>query len=143
MAAKFYKLRNFGDYTFYPNAIKPSLYSITKDVIESVARIIYDEAKELGKKTIDYDKVFKEAVKQNIVNDNIILCTIPKIILCNVEIDFTLKSADLIDVTEQIINEIRSSIDFKEIENFVRGHSAEEIADKYVSNIAYIEQFWW
>ena len=150
---KFYKLKSIKDYCLYCECVTTSLNILTKNIIETVAKIygykLDNEERPYVSKVIkelkgmsDEDILIK-AFNENIVGVTIVLPTIPKILLENIsDLSDTFNDDDYIDITETVINKIMESINIEEMKEFISTHTDEEVADRYCANEKYKDMFW-
>ena len=154
---KFFKLKSIDDAKFYCECVTTSLSIIRANVIEHLAvyysyklfedfaddgNYSHNRIKEI--KEMSDDDIMNEAFDYNVVGKSIVLPTIPKIILSNVdEFDERFTEDDYIDITDDVISKIKGSIDVDEIKEFVATHSDEEIVDRYCADERYRDMFWY
>lgn len=155
---KFLKFKTLGKERFYfePEVIHTSLDLIVSDIKENFAKYYFykkfvdieEDFNEHYKNTLKSIKdmsdkeMIKQAIDMNIFGVNIILPTIPSIMLCNVSGLDSIEDYDYIDVTEKILFKIKERANFEEIKEFVSTHTDAEIRDKYCSEEKFKDYFW-
>ena len=154
---KFYKLNGGYDLDIYCENVTMSLRTIKSRVVERLAVLYsykfsndfddgnfsYTARKIRELKEMDDERIMEEAFNTNVVGVNLVLQTIPSVILENVdELIVSDVSDKLTDVTSFVIDKIYDGIDVEEIKKFVTTHSDDEIVDKYCTDKRYSDCFW-
>ena len=133
---KFLKCRTV-EANYFCEYVVTSYNSLIANVKEDLARLFsykFDENADSCYKNMTDDEVFENAINMNFLNYNIILPTIPTIMMANVDFINEHDVIKYIDVTDYIIDKIKKDSDINAIKDFVTSHSDLEIVDKYCTD---------
>jgi hypothetical protein len=133
---KFLKCRTVED-NYFCEYVVTSYISLIANVKEDLARLFsykFDENADSSYRNMTDDEVFENAINMNFLNYNIILPTIPTIMMANVDFINEHDAVKYIDVTDYIIDKIKKDSDINAIKDFVTSHSDLEIVDKYCTD---------
>ncbi len=133
---KFLKCRTVED-NYFCEYVVTSYNSLIANVKEDLARLFsykLDENVDSYYRNMTDDEVFEYAINMNFLNYNIILPTIPTIMMANVDLTNEYDSAKYTDVTDFMIDKIKKDSDINTIKDFVTSHSDLEIVDKYCTD---------
>jgi hypothetical protein len=137
---------------FFCESVATSLDVLVDLIIESYAKFY---AYKIGEDELSYfskrvqeikgmsdEEMLQEAFNLNVIRDNIILPTIPKIIIENCNNFNEMADENYEDVTESVVKQILDKINISEIKEFVSTHNDDEILEKYCVNKNFEEFFW-
>jgi hypothetical protein len=150
--AKFYMFKGIRRNQFFCESVATSLDVLVDLIIESYAKFY---AYKIGEDELSYfskrvqeikgmsdEEMLQEAFNLNVIRDNIILPTIPKIIIENCNNFNEMADENYEDVTESVVKQILDKINISEIKEFVSTHNDDEILEKYCVNKNFEEFFW-
>ena len=147
VTCKFFKVKSFGDDTFFVDSVIPSIDLAIRELEGILAKELYcshfdEDGVKIEEPNVNYENVFCEAFDLAFGGNNIITPSIPKMIFNGIVSD-DIKEYELIDITDEIVKKFFEKVDIKEIEEFILTHNEDEIAERYCADRRHIEQYWW